>query len=345
MKMTGNIFLSGFFLLISLTATAQEFSLQQIPASTKAYFRALSVVDDQVAWVSGSQGTVGRTIDGGKTWRFLPTDNFEKLEFRSLFAFDSLRAVIANAGSPAYVLHTTDGGKNWITVYTNSHPDAFIDGMDFWNEQEGMIYGDAIEGRMLLLRTQDGGLRWEETEKNSRPALNEGEGSFAASGTGIRCVEKKFALIATGGKTSRLWISSDKGLKWEALNPPVIQGSTMTGIFSLAFHDRNNWIIVGGNYEVDSLKTDHVFYTRDKGKTWIRPLKPTRGMRECVEFIDEKTVISCGLNGIDLSDNGGVIWRPLSDERQFAVVRKARKGSLVVLAGAQGKMAILRTRP
>lgn len=345
MKMTGYIFLSGFLLFTNLKTTAQEFSLQLIPSSTKAYFRGLSVVDDQVAWVSGSQGTVGRTIDGGKTWRFIPVNSFEKLEFRSLFAFDSLRAVIANAGSPAYVLHTTDGGKNWSTVYTNPHTDAFIDGMDFWNEQEGMIYGDAIEGRMLLLRTHDGGLHWQETEKNTRPVLSEGEGSFAASGTGIRCVDKRFALIATGGKRSRLWISSDRGLKWEVLNPPVIQGSTMTGIFSLAFRDSSNWIIVGGNYQVDSLKTDHVFYTRDKGKNWIRPLKPTRGMRECVEFIDDKTVISCGLNGIDVSGNGGVIWRPLSDERQFAVVRKARRGSLVVFAGAQGRIAVLKTRP
>jgi photosystem II stability/assembly factor-like uncharacterized protein len=345
MKMTAYIFLSGVLVLMSVKTVAQEFSLQLIPTSTKAYFRALSVVDDQVAWVSGSKGTVGRTIDGGKTWRFIAVNNFEKLEFRSLFAFDSLHAVIANAGSPAYVFYTKDGGKNWSTVYTNPHADAFIDGMDFWNEQEGMIYGDAIEGRMLLLRTNDGGLHWQETDKNSRPALLEGEGSFAASGTGIRCVDKRFAFIATGGKRSRLWTSSNKGLKWEVLNPPIIQGSVMTGIFSLAFRDSSNWIIVGGNYEMDSLKTDHVFYTRDKGKNWIRPLKPTRGMRECVEFIAGNTVISCGLNGIDVSNNGGIIWRPLSDERQFAVVRKARRGSLVVLAGAQGRMAVLKTRP
>lgn len=34
--------------------------------------RGLSVVDDKVAWASGVNGTVIRTIDGGQTWTELP---------------------------------------------------------------------------------------------------------------------------------------------------------------------------------------------------------------------------------------------------------------------------------
>src|SRR6476620_658811 len=118
-----------FALLLPLSVHAQTFEIQKIQTSTDAYVRGMSVVDDAVAWVSGSKGVVGRTIDGGRTWRFLQVKGHEKLEFRSLYAFDSLNAIIANAGSPAIILRTSDGGRNWKSVFQNSHPDAFIDGV------------------------------------------------------------------------------------------------------------------------------------------------------------------------------------------------------------------------
>ena len=71
------------------------------------------MVSDQVVWVSGSMGTVGRTADGGQTWKMAPIPGYEKVDFRSLYAFDSLQALVANAGSPMHVLRTNDGGRSW----------------------------------------------------------------------------------------------------------------------------------------------------------------------------------------------------------------------------------------
>ena len=168
-------------------------------------FRGLSVVDDHVAWLSGSKGWVGLTIDGGNTWAFSQVKGFEASDFRSLYAFDARRAVIANAGSPATILITDDGGKIWKSVHTNVHKSAFIDGVDFWNEKDGMMYGDPIDGKMLLLRSADSGLTW--VALSGAPHLEKGEASFAASGTGIRCTGKREVIIATGGLVSRLWKS------------------------------------------------------------------------------------------------------------------------------------------
>jgi photosystem II stability/assembly factor-like uncharacterized protein len=75
-----------------------------------------------------------------------------------------------------------------------------MDGIDFWNDTEGIIYGDAIDKRMLLLATHDGGKIWKELPEAQRPILSEGEGSFAASGTGIRYYDQSRLLISTGGK-------------------------------------------------------------------------------------------------------------------------------------------------
>jgi photosystem II stability/assembly factor-like uncharacterized protein len=138
--------------LISFSVLAQS-PIHIYPSGTLASFRGLSVVDDSVAWVSGSLGTVGRTVSGGRKWQFSTVPGMEKADFRTLYAFDSLHARIGNAGSPAVLLSTEDGGKTWKEVYRNIHPDAFLDGVDFWDEKRGMVYGDPINGRLLLLKT------------------------------------------------------------------------------------------------------------------------------------------------------------------------------------------------
>jgi len=156
------------FLLLYLAATSksfgQEYKWQNITVDIKikSSFRALSVVDDNVVWMSGSKGWIGRSRDGGKAWSFQQIKAFEGLDFRSIYAFDSLTAIVANVGSPAHIFRTTDGGKTWRSVYQNDNKDAFIDGLDFWNNKKGMAYGDPIDGKMLLVSTQDEGLTWKE---------------------------------------------------------------------------------------------------------------------------------------------------------------------------------------
>jgi photosystem II stability/assembly factor-like uncharacterized protein len=330
--------------LFSFQLSAQTVEWANIASGTEASFRGLSVVDDQVAWLGGTKGTVGYTTDGGKTWTFHQLQGYEKLDFRAVYAFSEKKVVIANAGSPAFILLTTDGGTHWQEIYRNDHADAFIDGTDFWNDQEGMMYGDPIEGRMLLLHTKDGGKTWTEISQEARPKLEAGEASFAASNTGLRCLKGNKAIIATGGVVSRLWISDDKGQHWTALKTPIIQGGKMTGIFSSAFQNDGKGIIVGGDYERDTLKVDHVFYTFDFGKTWTAPEKPTRGIRECVEYLDKNIAVATGQRGADVTYDGGVTWSPLSDEKYFDVVRKARKGKLIIIAGGKGKVGVLQVK-
>ncbi len=318
---------------------AQQFHLKNIATDVNSSFRGLSVVNDQVAWVSGSNGWVGLSTNGGEHWKFNQVSGHETSGFRSLYAFDEHRAIIANAGSPANILLTTDAGKTWEVVYTNNREAAFIDGVDFWNEEEGLIYGDPIDGKMLLLKTSDGGYTWNEVL--NAPQLNDGEASFAASGTGIRCTGKSQAYISTGGITSRLWTTTDKGNSWSVLNPPIIQGDVATGIYSFAMN-KNNIILVGGDYTRPALATQHNLYSTDRGATWNTPSPSSRGYRECVEFITKNILLTTGPTGTDISYDHGISWNAFSDAEGFHVVRKARKGNLVVMAGNDGQIGLVK---
>jgi photosystem II stability/assembly factor-like uncharacterized protein len=328
--------LSALFIFCIFSIQAQ---IRIIETGTKASFRAMSVVDDRVVWLAGTQGTIGRSVTGGKSWFFSSIPGFEKSDFRGLYAFDSLHAIAANAGSPAVILRTEDGGKSWKEVYRNAHKDAFLDGVDFWDEKRGMVYGDPIQGKMLLLKTSDAGRSWQEVPESQRPKLDSGEASFAASGTNIRLWDKSKVAIASGGLKSRIWYSENEGKIWNKIPVPIIQGTDSKGIFSLFIQDQN-WLVAGGDYKSDTLKKDHVYLSSDGGKTWVFPQKPTGGYRECIAQTADNSFLTVGPSGVDLSQDGGKNWTLLSEQKGFHVAKKAREGKLVMLAGSKGLIGI-----
>ncbi|RYE52431.1 MAG: hypothetical protein EOP48_16510 [Sphingobacteriales bacterium] len=218
----------------------QSYKLALQNTGTSTSFRGMSIVSDQVAWVSGSNGTIGKTTDGGSTWQWITPSGYEKLDFRDIEAFDTDRAIVVNAGSPAYILLTVDGGKSWTQTYKNVDSAIFLDGMDFWDAKRGIIFGDPIKNRMQLLRTNDGGLSWEDISANLKRDLIAGEAGFAASGTSIVTMENGKVWIATGGAASNIYYSNDYGNKWSFYKCPILQGESSTGVFSIAFQTKKN---------------------------------------------------------------------------------------------------------
>lgn len=332
-----------FMCLATFTSYAQEFTISTIDQGKETSIRGLSVLDDSVAWVSGSGGWVGKSIDSGRTWDWKQVSGYEGVDFRDIESFSDRSAIILSAGSPLVILLTVDGGGTWEEVYQDSRPEIFFDGMDFWDEQCGIAYGDPIDGIMQLLKTNDGGRNWQDISRNAGVQLVAGEAGFAASGTGIRTLPAGNIFIASGGYKSQLFHSADSGYTWKAHTCPIVQGAASTGIFSIAFLDENNGVAVGGDYQQDDDKVNVVFVTDDGGANWQPPKRGTNGYRSAVEYIDQKTLIATGTSGVDISVDGGKSWTSAS-KAGFHVVRKAKFGTWVVLAGANGKVAVLQRK-
>ncbi len=227
-------------------------------------------------------------------------------------------------------------------MYRNSNPAAFFDGIDFWNEKEGIAFGDPIDKKMMILKTNDGGNTWKEIVDS--PFISEGESAYAASGTTIRCIDKSKVIIATGGKVSRILISNDKGGSWKVIETPIIQGEAMQGIFSVAWRSESQAIIVGGDYEAGT-QAKHVFLFRPNAKIkeqqWSFPKTPTGGCRGSVEYITDKILFSAGNDAIDVSYDGGMNWKEFVAEKNIYALKKARKGKLIVACG-KSKIAIIK---
>lgn len=334
---------SLFLLLFSGAACAcyaQDLTIDILEQGKPTSIRGLSVLDDSVAWVSGSNGWVGRTADRGKTWNWLQVAGHETTDFRDIEAFSGSEALIISAGSPLIILRTADGGNTWQGTYRDEQPDIFFDGMDFWDDDRGIAYGDPIGGVMQLLETRDGGRSWQNMSERAGLQLTDGEAGFAASGTGIRALQGGHVFIASGGHRSRLFHSGDYGLTWSARACPIIQGTASTGIFSIAFRDEHRGVAAGGDYHHDRLTRNTVLLTEDGGITWKAPKRGTNGYRSAVEYISNGILLATGTSGVDISLDGGNHWDALSGG-SFHVARKAKNGTWVVLAGVNGRIASL----
>lgn len=325
-----------FFLSIS-GLKAQSIQLLQKGKDTS--LRGLSVVDDSVVWVSGSKGWTAMSKDGGKKWDWKQLDGYENLDFRDIEAFSDTKAIIVSAGTPAVILLTIDGGQSWKEVYWNESADIFLDGMDFWDTEKGIIYGDPINGQLVLLETKDGGISWQNISAQNKIPLVAGEASFAASGTNIRTGKGGKVWIATGGIQSRIFRSHDYGLNWEATTLPIIQGKNSTGPFSLAFYKNKAGVAAGGDFLSDTSRLNNLVLTKNGGRAWMKPKVTLFGYRSAVEYLSKNELLACGPKGIDRSLDGGKTWMKLSDQG-FHTVRKAKSGNLVMLTGGNGYIAI-----
>jgi photosystem II stability/assembly factor-like uncharacterized protein len=318
-----------------ITSAQAQWKVQSI--KTDADFRGLCAVDKNVAWVSGTKGTVGRTIDGGKTWTVSTVPDADKLDFRDVEAFSADVAYLMSAGpgEDSRIYKTSDGGRTWKLQHKNSEPKGFFDAIAFWDEKNGIVFSDPVDGRFLLLTTDDGGTTWTPLPEKSRPEALPKEGAFAASGTCLITQGDKEVWFCTGGaKTARVFHSTDRGKTWTVTDTPLSAGIESAGAFSLAFRDKTHGLVLGGDYRKPEGTEATGGTTGDGGKTWTLIEKPLP-FRSGAAWAKDRW-IAVGTSGSDESKDG-MTWKPL-DKEKYNVVSFTASGEGWV-AGPKGRIA------
>ena len=332
-----------FFLIVFVFCRAQQLALL---SSNKTFsLRGLSVVSDQIIWASGSGGTFGLSTDSGNTWNWQSIKNYEKTDFRDIQAFSAQEAVIMGVTEPAVILRTTDGGKNWVKVFEDSSKAIFLDAMAFSGEN-AILVGDPVKEKIFIAQSTDRGMSWNKKDPSGFNLAEAGESFFAASGT--NCLIKKIPfvhpyfqyMLVSGGKKSCLYISSGPEHPGSRIPLELQQGKETTGANSIAINpfNTNEAFIAGGDFSNDSTRYGNSILIRFSPFRQIVPDNPPHGYRSCVEYINDKKLICCGPNGVDLSTDEGLNWKLISNTG-FHVCKKAGNGRFVYLAGAGGKIA------
>jgi photosystem II stability/assembly factor-like uncharacterized protein len=334
-------------LRLFLAATAFSLSWLNQPGGSTASFRGICAVSAKVAWASGSGGTCLRTTDGGRSWHSEPVPGAEKLDFRAVYAFDDKTAYLMSAGPGAQsqIYRTVDGGGHWKQVLSNPDPDGFFDALAFWDRKHGMVLGDPVAGRFVVLTTEDGGATW---QRQSPPSALKGEGAFAASNSCLTLLgdhERREAWFATGGPGAvRVFHSLDAGRTWSVAATPIRNDAASAGIFSLGFAADRHGVAVGGDYAKPEQDQHNVAVTTDGGRTWSEPAgaRP-KGFRSAVAFLrDRRMWIAVGTSGSDVSYDDGLTWSAFDSGALNAISLLSSEASWAV--GPNGRIARLEIR-
>jgi photosystem II stability/assembly factor-like uncharacterized protein len=319
--------LGPFFLATALVlstaaiAQAQWWSVQTSGIDTNlrgvsaAYFSTRAgEVPRPAVWVSGSNGVILRS-DDGKTWKRLHVKDGDALDFRGVAAVDANVAYVMSIGNgeKSRIYKTVDGGGTWHLQFTGPRKETFLDAISCDSEKNCLVLGDPVDGKFLLMSTEDGE-HWNKLPSDKMPDALPNEGAFAASNSSL-CVDDHNIYFGTGGAAkARVFHSADSGKTWTVEDTPIASGNASSGIFSLSCKGSRVLHAVGGDYN-DPSRVFHCVatfydgvYIPDKPRGWQLSKQQPGGFRSGVADVDGAAAVAVGPNGEDITQDFGATW-------------------------------------
>jgi photosystem II stability/assembly factor-like uncharacterized protein len=341
-------------LQLTLLFAASTIAAAQSPAQspwqmqnsgTTAGLRGIYSVDGTVAWASGTNGTVLKTIDGGAHWTACAIPDAEKdgatLDFRGVQAWDATTAIAmaSGPGEKSRLNKTTDGCGTWKLLFTNPDKDGFWDAVSIYDLDDFMILGDPVGGQFSQFITGDAGKTWRKNQKSGLQSKKD-EGAFAASNSSMLVGwEEGVAAFGTGSPSgARVFyecVPCSNEEKWSSSPVPSFPKGKAAGIFSINYHGFGSWVAVGGDYTKPNDPTGTAAWSADGGLHWTASAIPPHGFRSAVQWSEAlKPWITVGTNGSDVSRDDGKTWQPLDNGNWNAL-------SLPFVVGPNGRIARL----
>lgn len=178
-----------FSLLMLLACVPARGQFALLNSGTTASLRGIDAVNEQVAWASGSGGTVLLTTNGGTSWKHCAVPpGGEKLDFRGVQALDAKTALVMASGTGplSAVYKTTDGCATWKPVFANPDKDGFFDALRRVSQRSFYLLGDPVGGHFALFFSNDDGESWQRfDEERDVPQVPKGVSAFAASNSSL----------------------------------------------------------------------------------------------------------------------------------------------------------------
>ncbi len=233
--------------------------------------------------LGGGEAIVGRSTDGGATWRMATVEMPQPRT--PVTGFHSCGARLFARSALGRVLVSSDHGASWQVTDTASRA-FFTDG-----------YCDADRGAMVLsshlgdvFRSVDGGEHWQ--------TVNFQSGDNRKFLSALRADPGGALLL--GAHHGAAFRSTDGGASWAP--------ATTTHTASMES------LLVAGRRTVGFGAGGFLVSTTDAGRTWQVSSPPLDGvMREVVALPESRVLVASGeLGGILRSSDGGASWREIA---------------------------------
>lgn len=224
---------------------ASSISVTPLQSPTDIHWIGVSAPSAEVVWISGSNASIGRSLDGGSSWEYFNPVN-QALEFRDIQALDSDHAYALSIGNngDSRIYYTANGGQSWQLRY-RAGGQQFLNCMDIAPNGEAWVYGDSSESNWEMIRGADG-RNWLSARNavDSKPLA--AEGGFASSGGCVRFANQSWAIGTGNASTARLLLKRATGIRFKAVDTPMPAGPNagITSVWPLA---ADHVLLAGGD--------------------------------------------------------------------------------------------------
>ena len=171
--------------------------------ASKSLITAMEQISDRI-YAVGVHGIIIYSDDLGDTWT-----QSDSVPYQNTITDISCANIMKcwAVGHDATVLHSNDGGINWIKQYEDPDFDAPLLSIHMFDENEGIALGAFA----LSLRTANGGENWEYLfidDDDFQPHLNYAYGDAQIWRKSAR--NETYAV----GELGKYYLSDDRGLNW-----------------------------------------------------------------------------------------------------------------------------------
>lgn len=315
-------------LLVFITSFSSAQTWTALISGTTDHCLSVSTPSPSICYVSGSNGTLLKTIDGGLTWTTLASGTTKS--FYSICFTDNNTGYVA--GDSKTILKTTNGGTTWLPVnLIPNSPEFHYRHIKFIDDNTGFASGGAysIGGTVadsgVVYKTTDAGATWSQVLATgvygaiystfftssqvgyaadySGPVHKTTDGGLTwnatAAGDSLNPSNvyfvnenKGFLNCASDGKVK---YTVDGGVTWNAYID-----RTPEMVFGIDFYDINNGFSVGGNI---ANNTGTILQTSDGGTSWNPSVLSTPVSRLSQIDLNAAEGYVVGLNGTILKMN------------------------------------------
>lgn len=231
-----------------------------------------------------------------------------------------------------------EGKEDILIPFTHHGKPVFLDGLVV-QDSLGFLLGDPVDGDFALFRTLNHGETWEACPGKVKSQTN--EAAYAASGTTNHIIGGDFVFVSGGDKSRFIW-SSDLGQTWKSYSIPF-ESCPTCGAYSMSYKNRQELVVVGGDYKRPNEKKKTCFYSTDGGLTWNESIIRPNGYRSCVYYA-KGVYYACGTTGIDYSTNAGITWNSISTENALSMTADNQYLYVSCVGGKILKLKLLKNK-